>query len=880
MFRGRHRKMFVRRIASLLPCMIVVLMLVCVFAPTASSASAVPPDDTDYTLVDDYWPMDKTGPGAVVYASGTITFEEAGADGCSATHVTDGAANMTWGNDVDRRSVRPINPVYCVWDLGKAFSSIVAFPIQDGSGAGRLAEGLEFKIWGSNDFDIANPGAATWVAADLDTVYGKGWSNAGEGQCGGTDDYVSVWDWYSGAGSGDSYRFIKAQSVWDTPGFDDPEIDAIKGVLGASLSPEATCGWETGVVEQGRTFNYTSLKIGADGRAHIAYGGEELYYAVYDDATWHVQQVDRHGVGAYCSLALDSLGNAAISYYDSANGDLKYAYQDGTLHDVWASAANSVFAVGDNGTILHWDGSVWSPMASGTTNTLNSVWGTSATNVFAAGANGTILRWDGSAWSPMVSGTTNTLNGVWGSDGSHVFAVGASGTVRYYDGSSWVNAPGTTGSGTTSDLRGVWGSDASHVFAVGASGTVRYYDGSSWGNAPGTTGSGTTRSLADVWGSSSSNVFAVGEFGTIIRYNGSAWAAASVGVADCLNSVWGTSSSDVFAVGCSGIILHWNGTSWSSMNSSTTNALQGVGGSSAASVFAVGYEGTIIGYDGVLWTTAASGNGWLIETVDSSGDVGSHTALAFDSLGRPCISYSDATNGNLKYASWDGARWTVTTVDSTGWVGTYTSLAFNTFNSLGRPAISYYDATNGDLRLAQWDGTCWVIATVDSAVDVGSYSSLAFDASDPQAPKPAISYHDATEGRLKYAHWSGTAWNIETVDSTGWVGEYSSLTFDTSNRPGVSYYAAGEHDLKYAHWNGTAWDIEAVDSAGDVGSYTSLDFDTSGKPSVSYYDATNDALKYAAWNGTTWKIETVNGVWWVGRFSSVAFDGSNNPAIS
>ena len=247
----------------------------------------------------------------------------------------------------------------------------------------------------------------------------------------------------------------------------------------------------------------------------------------------------------------------------------------------------------------------WTPMTSGTTNWLSGVWGSSGSDVFAVGLNGTILHYNGSTWSSMTSGTTNGLGGVWGSSASDVFAVGSSGKILHYNGSTWSSMT----SGTSYDLWGVWGSSGNDVFAVGDSGTIVHYNGSTWS----TMNSGVpTYDLNDIWGSSGNDVFAVGYEGvggTIMQYDGTIWSPIMKAEKTLsFTSVWGSSHNDVFAVGLDvaliGIdsskqntIYHYNGTTWSLMTVGySVLALNGVWGSSGADVFAVGRGGTILHY--------------------------------------------------------------------------------------------------------------------------------------------------------------------------------------------------------------------------------------------------------------------------------------------
>jgi hypothetical protein len=79
-------------------------------------------------------------------------------------------------------------------------------------------------------------------------------------------------------------------------------------------------------------------------------------------------------------------------------------------------------------------------------------------------------------------------------------------------------------------------------------------------------------------------------------------------------------------------------------------------------------------------------------------------------------------------------------------------------------------------------------------------------------------------------------WSIQTVDSTG--GLDTSLVLDASGNPHISYIA--DNILKYAVWTGSSWNIQTVDS---TGADNSLVLDDSGNAHISYRG--NEGLKYA-----------------------------------
>ncbi len=98
----------------------------------------------------------------------------------------------------------------------------------------------------------------------------------------------------------------------------------------------------------------------------------------------------------------------------------------------------------------------------------------------------------------------------------------------------------------------------------------------------------------------------------------------------------------------------------------------------------------------------------------------------------------------------------------------------------------------------------------------------------------------------------GQAWFIESVDTVGNVGMFSSLAIDEQNSPYIAYFYSDSAFLKYATWNGATWDIEVVDNnsnLGGVGMFASLALGPlTGRPQIAYYDMMNTQLKWANLN--------------------------------
>lgn len=267
------------------------------------------------------------------------------------------------------------------------------------------------------------------------------------------------------------------------------------------------------------------------------------------------------------------------------------------LRGIAGQGGSDVWVTGEDGSVLHYDGTSWTGRHSRTSESLNGLWQGPKSTAYAVGRSGTVLYYDGAVWSMRDSGTTAHLNAVWGSGPEDVYAVGNEGIIRHYDGRAWSGMR----SGTSDDLAAVWGSGPGDIWAAGQNGQLLHYDGKLWSSSAGDLQWGRgAPTLNQLWGSGPADVWAVGELwssagntstgggtGTLLHYDGSKWTLVPVKARGSLDGITGTGPKDVWVVG--GLrnvwdpkkyfyteavdpapLLHFDGRSWSSLPSGVT----------------------------------------------------------------------------------------------------------------------------------------------------------------------------------------------------------------------------------------------------------------------------------------------------------------------
>ena len=512
-----------------------------------------------------------------------------------------------------------------------------------------------------------------------------------------------------------------------------------------------------------------------------------------------------------------------------------------SIQSVWGTAANDIFAVGNSGKIIHYDGTKWSEMTSPTAQTLYYVWGMASNDVFAVGNAGTIIHYDGSSWSAQASGTAQNLFCVYGTASNNVFAVGNTGANRHYDGTSWGDGPIADGNNfysvfaasssvlyigggnwrfyktinggvgwanvstapTPATVWGLWASGPDDVFLIcGSNGLVLHYDGlsvTSFGDV-----TGATAFVNDGWGTSGSNVYVVANNGGIYNYNGAAW-SGTIPSSNAMYGIWGLLANNIYAVGASSTILNYNGTSWNDMTAQdNANHMLGVWGVDENDIFAVGFSGTIIRkQNGGNWVKMISGT-----SDDFRGVWGTNASNVF----------AVGENGTIK--RFDGASWSAMaspTVDTLmGIWGTSTSDIFITDNA-GK--VWHYDG-------AAWSEQLSVALTSMRGI-WGTAGNDVF----------------AVGNSGKIYHYDGSSWSLQASGT-------ASTLYGVWGTAWNDVFVAGESG-KILHYNGAAWSSQVSGTADTLQSIWGTE---SGNVYAGGLSGT--MLRY---NGTAWSAQ-VSGI--------------------
>ena len=218
-----------------------------------------------------------------------------------------------------------------------------------------------------------------------------------------------------------------------------------------------------------------------------------------------------------------------------------------TLSGVFGSAPTDMWAVGDAGTVLHFDGRAVSSVVVPTSANLLDVWGSGPNDVWLVGTGGTVLHFDGQAFTPIASGTTVDLKAVFTARPNDVWIGGDAGTLLHWDGATLSTVPltGVVGAASILDIHGIGADD---VWLSGEAITspggyamlqpfVAHFDGMSWSPADllDTSEFGGTASPKRIWALAANDVWIATDqrhqyFASVYRhFDGTAWSFVQAG---------------------------------------------------------------------------------------------------------------------------------------------------------------------------------------------------------------------------------------------------------------------------------------------------------------------------------------------------------------
>ena len=177
---------------------------------------------------------------------------------------------------------------------------------------------------------------------------------------------------------------------------------------------------------------------------------------------------------------------------------------------------------GVSGFVGRWNGQKWFNISPDSCSSLLTVFARSVTDVYAAGDTGTLLHYDGIRWHRLHSGTTLDIWQITGLPSGEIYAV-ASDYFNSFAGSVVLRIEGDNvvqdQSFSVGQKFGIWGTANGEAYATGE-GTFHKTNGSTWREIA------TPNPRVALWsvaGTGPNNVLVVGSYGAVIHWSCDSW---------------------------------------------------------------------------------------------------------------------------------------------------------------------------------------------------------------------------------------------------------------------------------------------------------------------------------------------------------------------
>jgi len=298
------------------------------------------------------------------------------------------------------------------------------------------------------------------------------------------------------------------------------------------------------------THNYTWTTY------NIGYISSVLWdvFALSNDDVWAVGEIYSDS-GEYNAVHWDGnewqLINIEVEYLGHLVSPPMNGIYGFSNNDVWTAT----------GSPWHWDGYSWifyhlwdMGILAQEDGGVPHMWGTSSSNMYFAGEKGSLVHYDGSNWIKLESGTDLNLTDIIGFNNDHYCVIASSLNQQKYELLIYQDRQLIRKIQDSQYIKGsLWGSNPDDLYVVGEG--LFHFDGDSLKLMEWPT-SVPSYFMSAIRGKASNNVFAVGNFCTVLHFNGNTWHYyPQLALNEHCFGV-SVTENEVFIVGTRGMIYH------------------------------------------------------------------------------------------------------------------------------------------------------------------------------------------------------------------------------------------------------------------------------------------------------------------------------------